>query len=45
MQLREITLDGAALVEAQDYTLTDETLTLLRPPAGASFTLRSNPNP
>ena len=45
VQLREITLDGAALVEAEDYTLTDETLTLLRPPAGASFTLRSNPNP
>ena len=45
VQLREITLDGAALVEADDYTLTDETLTLLRPPAGASFTLRSNPNP
>merc|ERR1719223_1049151 len=41
VQLREITLDGAALVEAEDYTLTDETLTLLRPPAGASFTLES----
>ena len=41
VQLREITLDGAALVEAEDYTLTDETLTLLRPPAGASFTLRT----
>ena len=39
MQLREITLDGAALVEAQDYTLTDETLTLLRPPAGAHAAL------
>ena len=35
VQLREITLDGAPLVEAEDYTLTDETLTLLRPPAGA----------
>ena len=29
------------LVEAKDYTLTQETLTLLRPPAGASFTLRT----
>ena len=29
------------LVEAEDYTLTQETLTLLRPPAGASFTLRT----
>ena len=41
VKLREITLDGAALVEAEDYTLTDETVTLLRPPAGASFTLRT----
>ena len=39
VQLREITLDGAALVEAQDYTLTDETITLLRPPAGAHAAL------
>ena len=41
VQLREITIDGAALVETEDYTLTHETLTLLRPPAGASFTLRT----
>ena len=41
VELREITLDGAVLVEAKDYTVTQETLTLLHPPAGARFTLET----
>ena len=41
VELREITLDGTALVESEDYTVTKETLTLLHPPAGASFTLHT----
>ena len=41
VELREITLDGAVLVESEDYTVTKETLTLLHPPTGASFTLET----
>ena len=41
VELRSITLDGTALTEGEDYTVGKETLTLLSPPAGDSFTLET----
>jgi len=39
--LKSVAIDGTALVEGTDYTLTEDTMTLLNPPTGASFTLES----
>jgi aminopeptidase N len=41
VELRQITLNGSVLTEELDYTLSKETLTLLRPPAGETFKLHT----